>query len=205
MSGCLVQKKWLQKVDSAIANNGSEKNERAASLFYDIRLARALSSWSQNDAGLWSTTACFVINDKLDRSFQFEAVAPLAADKPLEDSPSKRFYVVWRGRWEVMSSQTRVPKYGAGKGISTEWPAEGPYDTVFHNTGIVNAVIRGENYNDWGTLYFSPGSFYWESRTLDIVGKRELCLKTKRVQVVTGVKMVDGSVEVTTEQVRVLG
>ena len=101
-----------------------------------------------------------------------------------------------------MSYQTR---YGSGKGISIRESGDGLYDAVIHNTGIVDAVIRGVNYKDWGTLYFSPSTFYWNTNALEIVGKRELCLKTKRVQVVTGVKMVDGSVEVTTEQVRVIG
>ena len=210
----MTKLKVTQDVVKSIVDSGTTRKTKSIQKFSsiqdstvvgsEIRLARAITTWSQNDAGLWKTTACFVVNDKIDKEFQFEAVAPLAAGKPKEDYPTKRFYVIWRGRWEVMSPQTRVPNYGPGKGISSEWPAEGPYDIIFHNAGIVNAVIRGENYKDWGTLYFSPASFYWESKTLDIVGKRELCLKTKRVQVVTGVKMVNGSAEVTTETVRVL-
>ena len=206
----MTKLKVTQDVVKSIVDSGTTRKTKSIQKFSsiqdstvvgaEIRLARAITTWSQNDAGLWKTTACFVVNDKLDLSFQFEAVAPLADDKPFDDSTSKRFYVIWRGRWEVMSPQ--VPKYGSGNGISIREIGNGRYEV--RNNGIVNAVIRGENYKDWGTLYFSPSTFHWNPNAPEIVGKRELCLKAKRVQVVTGVKMVNGSVEVTTETVKVL-
>lgn len=170
----------------------------------DIRLARALTAWERTATGIWRTTACFVVNDKLDRSFQFPVYAPLAATEPPDDPNVKRFYVIWRGRWEVMSSQHQVIKYGPGNAISIETTPTGPFDHIFHNAGVVDATIRGDSYRDRGTMYLSPAYFYWEPKTLDIVGKRELCLRVKSVRVVTDVKLVDGKLELATEDVRVL-
>ena len=205
MSGCLVQKKWLQKVDSAIANNGSEKNERAGSLFYDIRPATIISSWRKNDAGLWSARAHFLVNDKVDRSFSFDVVAPTAKKSPSDLSESDKFYAIWRGRWELLSNRISPTRYGPGKGISIEYPMSGEYGVIFHNAGVVEVVIQDNTYRDWGTLYLSSYQFYWNSSLTDTVGKKVLCIKTKSIDVVTGVTMVDGSVKVTKERVSVIG
>ena len=171
----------------------------------EIRLARAISDWTRDSNGIWKTTAYFIVDDKIDRSTTIEVFAPLVATTPTDDPNNKRFYVIKRNdRWESMGSQHREIKYGPGTAISITTPPTGPFDHVFNNAGIVDAIIRGDTYRDRGTMYFSPAYFYWNSNTLDIVGKRELCLRVKTVRVVTDVKLTEGNLELTTEDVTVL-
>ena len=49
----------------------------------DLRLARVNSPWTQNEAGVWRATANFIVNDRVDASFQFEIFAPLASQAPV--------------------------------------------------------------------------------------------------------------------------
>ena len=72
-------------------------------MFYDIRPAVLASQWAQNAAGLWVATANFLVNDVLDSSFTFEAYAPAATSSPGGSVGTTRFYVVWRGRWEMIA------------------------------------------------------------------------------------------------------
>lgn len=70
----------------------------------DIRLAALASSWTQNSAGLWVATANFIVNDAIDTEFTFNVAAPTASNNPGGTIGTSRFFVIWRGRWEMIAS-----------------------------------------------------------------------------------------------------
>lgn len=103
--GMLVSREWLERVDAALfgTSRADSDGKRVASLFYDVRPARLESAWTQNGAGLWTATASFLVNDAADSSFVFPVVAPTATEDPGGDVQTTRFFVVWRGRWELVA------------------------------------------------------------------------------------------------------
>ena len=68
----------------------------------DIRLALLQSAWTQNTAGIFTAQACFIVNDVPDTSFLFTVWAPVSTEDPGGTSGATRFYVVWKGRWEMV-------------------------------------------------------------------------------------------------------
>lgn len=103
--GMLVSRKWLEKVDSQLTKTDAAPapDYGTASRFYDIRPARLQTAWTQNAAGLWTATARFIVNDAVDNSFTFPVCAPTATSSPGGTAESTRFFVVWRGRWELLA------------------------------------------------------------------------------------------------------
>ena len=100
----LVRESWARRVDDALfTSNGAGPNDGAASLFYDVRPARLQTAWSQNTAGVWVATARFIVNDAVDDSFTFPVYAPAATSDPGGTAETTRFFVVWRGRWEMVA------------------------------------------------------------------------------------------------------
>lgn len=71
----------------------------------DIRLARLQSAWTQNAAGIFTAQACFIVNDVPDTSFLFTVWAPVSTENPGGISGETRFYVIWKGRWELLTQQ----------------------------------------------------------------------------------------------------
>lgn len=151
-----------------------------------IRLARLQTEWARNEERFWQATACFVVGDKVDKSYEFDVFAPLAASKPTGVPQNQRFYVVWRGRWESMQTLPFIPTYKSGNAIQVQSDGTGNYTVV--NDGLTNAIVYGENYNDRGTLYFDPRRFKWQSSSADIPGKKEVTIKTISKNVVTNVE-----------------
>lgn len=103
--GMLVSREWLERVDAALfgTSRADADGKRVASLFYDVRPARLESAWAQNGAGLWTATASFIVNDVADSSFVFPVYAPTATQDPGGTVGATRFFVVWRGRWELVA------------------------------------------------------------------------------------------------------
>lgn len=103
--GMLVSREWLERVDAALfgTSKANADGKRVASLFYDVRPARLESAWTQNGAGLWTATASFIVNDVADSSFIFRVYAPTATEDPGGTVQTTRFFVVWRGRWELVA------------------------------------------------------------------------------------------------------
>lgn len=102
--GFLVSREWLEKVDAVLLNQAPPaENKKTTSPFYAIRPARLESAWSQNGAGVWTATASFVVNDVADVSFVFPVYAPTATANPGGTVQTTRFFVVWRGRWELVA------------------------------------------------------------------------------------------------------
>lgn len=108
--GYLVAPEWAKRVDETVRRVDAAQlatRQDVGSVFYDLRPAVLASAWSQNGAGLWTATANFIVNDSVDSSFAFPVYAPTATDDPGGDVGTTRFFVVWRGRWELVA--------GAGK------------------------------------------------------------------------------------------
>lgn len=207
--GMLVSREWLEAADRAI--NRQEPPEipeyARGMLFYDIRPARLKTAWWRDDSGLWRATANFVIGDvgRVDSSFTFDVCAPMARSQPYGSPNSERFYVVWRGRWESLQTPAPyIPRYVSGVATAVYTNANGDYQ--IDNVGVQNVKIPGDSYADWGTFYLSPAQFEWGSSSLDIVGKKEARIKTTQKEVVTSVALnANGTLDVTTERVNVLG
>lgn len=110
--GMLVSREWLERVDAALfgTSRADADGKRVASLFYDVRPARLESAWTQNGAGLWTATASFIVNDVADSSFVFPVVAPTATADPGGEVQTTRFFVVWRGRWELVAGAGTMTK-----------------------------------------------------------------------------------------------
>lgn len=83
----------------------TSQRRAADSRFYDVRPARIVGEWSRNAAGLWTAKANFVVGDAVDASFEFDVAAPLALEsEPPPTAADATAFVVWRGRWELLSS-----------------------------------------------------------------------------------------------------
>ena len=106
----LVKESWAQRVDDALFSSSGGATQGASSLFYDVRPAVLASSWTQNAAGVWTATANFLVNDVVDASFTFPVYAPTTATNPGGTAGTTRFFVIWRGRWEMLA--------GAGGGMT---------------------------------------------------------------------------------------
>ena len=213
----MTELKLTQAAARAIAASARTETLRAvqesdpapppAALAPDIRLARLQTAWRRDESGLWRATARFVVGDvgRVDPSFEFEVVAPMARSQPYGSPQSERFYVVWRGRWESLQTPAPyIPRYVAGVATAVYTNAEGNYQ--IDNVGVQNVKIPGDAYADWGILYLSPTQFEWGSSSLDIVGKKEARIKTSQKEVVTGVALnANGTLDVTTERISVIG
>ena len=152
----------------------------------DIRPACLRSEWTRNEVGLWVAKACFIIDDagRLDTSFLFDVCCPQAYRKPSGSKDSWRFLAIWRGRGEALQTNIESPTYEGARGIAI-YPSSDSY--LVENTGVVESQIPGQSYADSGTLYFCRNHFAWVSSSLDVVGKKEIALKTVKKRVVTDV------------------
>ena len=116
--GYLVAPEWAKRVAETVRRVEAAQHEtppRVAGLFYDLRPAVLKSAWAQNGAGVYVATAAFIVNNAVDNSFIFDVVAPTATDNPGGDVGTTRFFVVWRGRWEMVAGAG-----GAGKGYELQ-------------------------------------------------------------------------------------
>ena len=104
--GVLVAPEWAKRVDETVRRVEASQHEtppRVAGLFYGLRPAVLKSAWAQNGAGVYVATAAFVVNNTVDNSFIFDVVAPTATQDPGGTVGTTRFFVVWRGRWELVA------------------------------------------------------------------------------------------------------
>lgn len=185
---------WLQRVNDALFGETEQAAKpRKPGIFYSVVPMRLLSVWKLDDeTGLYKAKAK-ILSPKSKKD-KIVDVFSLAAGSPPEGDPYEwTFYAVWRGRWETLQQPVDKKPYVAGDGISI-----GVYDSNLKgipvvNMGVTNAQIAGESRQESKTLYFSPIWFKWIPSSLDIAGKREIAVKAKTVDVVTG----SPSIEVT--------
>ena len=131
----------------------------------DIRLARLQTAWRRDESGLWRATACFVVGDvgRVDPSFEFEVVAPMARSQPYGSPKSERFYVVWRGRWESLQTPAPyIPRYVSG--VATAVYTNAPWyklvsylgDKPYENEPVTVVVDKGDGKGWPWTAYYCP-------------------------------------------------
>lgn len=155
-----------------------------------LKPCRLLSSWAQNDAGVWQGRACFIIPEtgRPDPSFVFDVYCPAASGRPEGEPYSWRFWAAYdkdRKRWESLQQPVYQRIYVGGSYISA-----GAYDVDLggyriDNEGLTNAVVPGDAYSNTKTLYFNRHFFQWIPSTLDIVGKKEISLVGRYETVLT--------------------
>lgn len=173
----------------------------------EIRLAQLTTRlvWDST-AKIYKATARFYDNGRPDTSgYTFELYAP-AVTQSATASRFTRYNRVWiiarNDRWELLEiDDPYIPTYGSGSYCEIVTDLSNTYTYVLNNTGTTVVKVAGyTSYTNTKDLYFSPTYFQWVQSTLDIVGKRDLSLKTKQVTVVTGI--VNGTP--TTETITVL-
>lgn len=129
----LVKESWAKRVQAATA--ATERDAAfygetgrpvfALSRFYDMRPVMLKSNWTQNQAGVYTATAAFVVSDAgaIDSSFLFP-VYSIPGFTPSGTVDETIFFVVWRGRWEA------IPMGGDGAVVApfslyTNWVDQG--------------------------------------------------------------------------------
>lgn len=141
----LVKESWARRVtdatkltEQAEAKAGETgKPQYSLSRFYDIRPAVLKSAWTQNEAGIYQATAAFVnsATGAVDASYIFPVTAPANTSAPEGTVDATRFFVAWRGRWEMIA--------GAGGG---------------GEAGVLTFSVAGTTKKD-GDLYFDSAYF----------------------------------------------
>lgn len=177
---------WLQRVNNALFGESEQAAKpRKPGIFYSIVPMRLRSTWQKDEeTGLYKAKA--LIMSPKSKKEKIVDVFSLAAGSPPEGDPYEwTFYAVWRGRWETLQQPVEHKPYIAGDAISI-----GVYDSTLGgipvvNMGVTNAQIAGESRQEKKTLYFSPIWFKWIPSSLDVVGKREVAINAKVVEVVT--------------------
>ena len=142
----LVKESWARRVtdatkltEQAEAKAGETgKPQYSLSRFYDIRPAVLKSAWTQNSAGIYQATAAFVnsATGAVDASYIFPVTAPANTSAPEGTVDETRFFVAWRGRWEMIA--------GAGGGGG--------------EAGVLTFSVAGTTKKD-GDLYFDSAFF----------------------------------------------
>lgn len=110
----LVDSDWLERATAALNALGNGNGDAStptpvgtASRFYDVRPARIVGEWTRSAAGAWTAKANFIVGDAVDDSFEFDVAAPLAfASETAPTAADATAFVVWRGRWELLSAST---------------------------------------------------------------------------------------------------
>lgn len=107
----LVKESWAKRVQAATAATERDaafygetgRPAFALSRFYDMRPVMLKSNWTQNQAGVYTATAAFVVSDAgaIDSSFLFP-VYSIPGFTPSGTVDETIFFVVWRGRWEAL-------------------------------------------------------------------------------------------------------
>lgn len=150
--GVLVSRRWLERVNQALFGHSQIAHEYndSTSLFYDVRPAVLASAWSQNAAGVYQATAQFIVNDAVDSSFTFPVVAPTATDDPGGDVGTTRFFVIWRGRWEMIAGAGGGAGIRLCRQINTTWNQD---SSGYFYTAVKFLDQYGADTSDSGTVY----------------------------------------------------
>ena len=173
----------------------------------EIRLAQLTTGlvWDST-ARIYKATARYYDNGTPDTSgYTFDVYAPAIGSSTTASrfTLNTRVWIIARNdRWELLEiNDPFIPTYGSGVYCEVVSDFSNTYTYVVNNTGTTEVKVAGyKSYTNTKVLYLSPTYFEWVSSSLDIVGKKDLSLKTKQVTVVTGI--VNGTP--TTETITVL-
>lgn len=182
----MVDSDWLAAVDAFVRANteGVPAPANAAdSRFYDVRPAVLRTIWTWDDDALsWTCKFRFIVNGE-QASTAYDCYAPsfLKSTAPPVSSSSvnPRVYVVWRGRWEVVSFVPSVPEYVGGDGINVD-----NVNDVISNTGVLGVYV-GDSPTapasspslQTGKICFSDDDFKLDDLDNDSIGWRAVALK----------------------------
>lgn len=131
-----IDKEWVDKVDAALQNKTPPQQSlpEAPSRFYDVRPAVLRTGWSwSGDELCWSCKMSFLVNGQpaTARYTVYAPTFPQTQTPPVNNySDNPRVFVVWRGRWEVVSAPPT--QYSAGNGINIT------SDNAIENIGVLN-------------------------------------------------------------------
>lgn len=173
----------------------------------EIRLAQTRSAFTYDAAAkAYKATARYFDMGQADTSgYTFDVYAPAISSSTTISryTTNTRIWIIARNsRWELLEiNDPTIATYGSGIYCEVASDLSGSYTYVINNVGTTEIKVAGyTSYINTKVLYFSPTYFQWVSSSLDIVGKKDLSLKTKQVTVVTGI--VNGTP--TTETITVL-
>ena len=154
----LVDSDWLDRADAALNALGfgtgatgasTPASPGTASRFYDVRPARIVGEWSRNNAGLWTAQANFIVGDAIDAAFEFDVAAPLALESETAPTAANATaFVVWRGRWELLTAPLGTLKITNASPIATLTPLEftdvvpAGATTTYDDVANVRAVVE---------------------------------------------------------------
>lgn len=166
--GMLVSRNWLEKVDAKLTKTEAPASPeyQTSSRFYDVRPALLQSAWTQNAAGVYCATACFLVNDVADTSFTFTVYAPTSTDDPGGTAGTTRFFVVWRGRWELLAG-------AASGGGGTEYTLTTTTQSVLAPSSTTGTVLTGISISG-NTLSYTTASAILSPATTTVIKTVEL-------------------------------
>lgn len=156
--GVLVSKRWLERVNVRLFGTKEidEEGKATGGVFYDVRPARLQTAWTQNAASVYVATARFIVNDVVDNSFTFPVYAPTATEDPGGTAETTRFFVVWRGRWELLAGAGGggTPTYTSASvlGVNGVNYVYVPNTTAGNTVKIVTGVSASNNVLTFNTI-----------------------------------------------------
>lgn len=160
--------------------DASPKNV-APSRVNDVRPAVLRTAWTWSDDELsWTCKIRFIVDGE-QAATPYDVYAPtfLKSTKPpiTNYSDNPRVYVVWRGRWEIVSF---VPPttYSGGEGVLIDEATR-----TISNTGVLSVYVGDSSTVPstarTGDVCFSDEDFVLTDFETDSVGWRGIALKTK--------------------------
>ncbi len=206
----LVDSDWLDRATSALnalnagAGNGDAPTPAppgTASRFYDVRPAVLRTAWTWSDDELsWTCKIRFVVGGEQAATL-YDVYAPtfLKSTKPpvTNYSANSNVYVVWRGRWEVVSF-VPLTTYSGGEGIAIDESTR-----TISNAGVLSVYV-GDSATvptsaRTGAVCFSDEDFVLSDLETDSSGWRAVALKAKTPREVgfSAVYETDGGTEAT--------
>ena len=192
--GMLVSREYLERLDAAVFGTKAERTRvrrLSSESFYKVREVSVTGTWTQEGTSYWWRTSGRLRNQK--RTSEGAAIELFMASRNEPELLAGSVYAVWRGRWEIISSNELARNVAAGNdGITIT--DDGTTQTI-SNAGVLALKIRGSVNEEKGTVYFNANQFQWIPSSLDIGGKKEIALRTKRVvNVPTDVEVTTGTI-----------
>lgn len=153
----------------------------AASRFYDVRPAALRTKWTWSDDELsWTCKIRFIVGGE-EAATAYDVYAPtfLKSTPPPVDNygANPRVYVVWRGRWEVVSFVPPTTYFG-GAGIAIDEATR-----TISNAGVLSVYVGDSatvpSTARTGAVCFSDDDFVLSDLGTDSAGWRAITLKPK--------------------------
>lgn len=173
----LVDSEWLEAVDAFVRSRMEAPLPAptdGGSRFYDVRPARTDGSWKkiklavddESEVDVWTAKAHFIVNGVVDKSLVIDVYAPLEyrmTDQPTDLSDG--IFVVWRGRWEMMTTPQLM--LIGGEGIEITRSGVFNRARTIANTGVTAIRIGDVNYGH-GEVNFNANDFVYAAEGVSL-------------------------------------